>query len=338
MLLTTTRTALRRTPIVAKVSPSSAGIRLAAARALSTAPRDFVKIVEVGPRDGLQNEKALLPAQVKIEFINRLSHTGLPVVEATSFVSPKWVPQMADAAKVLSGITRRSGVSYPVLTPNLKGFEAALACGAEEVAIFGAASEGFSQKNINCSIAESLKKFEDVCTRAKEEGVRVRGYVSVVLGCPYEGDVSPDKVAEVSKKLLDMGCYEISLGDTIGVGNPRKMSDMLERVKQVVPVEKLAVHCHDTYGQAVANILMAVQHGVRVVDSSVAGLGGCPYARGATGNVATEDVLYLLKGLGMETGVSLPEVIDVGNWISEKLGRANASRVANAMTRTPAKL
>ncbi|KAJ3144964.1 3-hydroxymethyl-3-methylglutaryl-CoA lyase [Geranomyces variabilis] len=337
MLLTTTRCALKRTPF-GRAPSSSPGLRPVARRSLSTASGDFVKIVEVGPRDGLQNEKALLPAEVKIEFINRLSHTGLPVVEATSFVSPKWVPQMGDAAKVLSGISRRSGVSYPVLTPNLKGFEAALASGAEEVAIFGAASEGFSQKNINCSIEESLKKFEDVCARAKEEGVRVRGYVSVVLGCPYEGDVSPDKVAEVSKKLLDMGCYEISLGDTIGVGNPKKMSDMLERVKQVVPVDKLAVHCHDTYGQAVANILMAVQHGVRVVDSSVAGLGGCPYARGATGNVATEDVLYLLKGLGMETGVSLPEVIAVGNWISEKLGRANASRVANAMTRTPAKL
>ncbi|KAJ3156201.1 3-hydroxymethyl-3-methylglutaryl-CoA lyase [Geranomyces michiganensis] len=336
-MLTTTRSALRRMPMATAVRSSFVTGRTVL-RPLSTASSDFVKIVEVGPRDGLQNEKELLPAEVKIEFINRLSQTGLAVVEATSFVSPKWVPQMGDAAKVLSGITRRPGVSYPVLTPNLKGFESALACGAEEVAIFGAASEGFSQKNINCSIAESLKKFEDVCARAKEQGVRVRGYVSVVLGCPYEGDVSPDKVAEVSKKLLDMGCYEISLGDTIGVGNPKKMSDMLERVKQVVPVDKLAVHCHDTYGQAVANILMAVQHGVRVVDSSVAGLGGCPYARGATGNVATEDVLYLLKGLGMETGVSLPEVIAVGNWISEKLGRANASRVANAMTRTPAKL
>ncbi|KAI8921164.1 hydroxymethylglutaryl-CoA lyase mitochondrial precursor [Powellomyces hirtus] len=313
---------------------------LGATRTLATASSssNYVKIVEVGPRDGLQNEKTILPAEVKIELINRLSATGLPVVEATSFVSPKWVPQMADASRVFKGIRRKEGVSYPVLTPNLKGLEGALACGVEEVAIFGAASESFSQKNINCSIEESLKRFEAVCQKARDENVRVRGYVSVVLGCPYEGDVSPQKVADVSKKLFDMGCYEISLGDTIGIGNPKKMADMLERVKDVIPVDKLAVHCHDTYGQAVANILMAVQHGVRVVDSSVAGLGGCPYARGATGNVATEDVLYLLKGLGMETGVSLPEVIAVGNWISEKLNRANASRVANAMTRTPAKL
>ncbi|KND01186.1 uncharacterized protein SPPG_04276 [Spizellomyces punctatus DAOM BR117] len=293
---------------------------------------DYVKIVEVGPRDGLQNEKTMIPAEVKIEFIDRLSATGLPVIETTSFVSPKWVPQMADAPKVLTGIQRRKGVTYPVLTPNLKGLEAAIAAGAEEVAIFGAASESFSQKNINCSIDESLKRFEEVCQKAIREGLRVRGYVSTVLGCPYEGDISPKMVATVAKKLYDMGCYEISLGDTIGVGTPLKMAKMLEAVKDVIPVECLAVHCHDTYGQAVANITMALQHGIHVVDSSVAGLGGCPYAKGATGNVATEDVLYLLEGLGIKTGVSLPEVIKVGNWISQKLGRENASRVAKAMT------
>ncbi|TPX69095.1 hypothetical protein SpCBS45565_g02721 [Spizellomyces sp. 'palustris'] len=300
---------------------------------------DHVKIVEVGPRDGLQNEKTMIPAEVKIEFINRLTATGLPVIETTSFVSPKWVPQMADATKVLTGIQRRKGVTYPVLTPNLKGLEAAIAAGAEEVSIFGAASESFSQKNINCSIDESLKRFEEVCQKAIREGLRVRGYVSTVLGCPYEGDISPKVVAMVAKKLYDMGCYEISLGDTIGVGTPLKMAKMLEAVKEVIPVDCLAVHCHDTYGQAVANITMALQHGIHVVDSSVAGLGvicsdagGCPYAKGATGNVATEDVLYLLEGLGIKTGVSLPDVIKVGNWISQKLGRENASRVAKAMT------
>ncbi|KAJ3021026.1 3-hydroxymethyl-3-methylglutaryl-CoA lyase [Thoreauomyces humboldtii] len=301
---------------------------------------DYVKIVEVGPRDGLQNEKTILPAATKIAFVDKLASTGLPVVEATSFVSPKWVPQMADAATVLSGIARRKDVSYPVLTPNLQGFEAALKCqgGVQEVAIFGAASEAFSQKNINCSIEESLRRFEGVCARAKEEGVKVRGYVSVVLGCPYSGHVPPEKVADVARQLLDMGCYEISLGDTIGVGNAKSMSEMLEVVKRKVPVEQLAVHCHDTYGQAVANILMAIQQGVRVVDSSVAGLGGCPYAKGASGNVATEDVLYLLQGLGMETHVRLPEVIAVGNWISEQLNRPNGSKVAAALTRSPAKL
>ncbi|KAJ3182178.1 hypothetical protein HDU85_003220 [Gaertneriomyces sp. JEL0708] len=299
---------------------------------------DFVKLVEVGPRDGLQNEKTIVPPEVKIELINRLASTGLPVVEVTSFVSPKWVPQMADATEVLKGINRRDGVGYPVLTPNLKGYEAARAAGADEVAIFAAASEGFSRKNINCSVEESLKRFEDVCQKATEDGVRVRGYVSVVVGCPYDGAVDPKKVAFVSEKLLEMGCYEISLGDTIGVGTPGKMAAMLEEVKRAVPVERLAVHCHDTYGQAVANILMAIQHGVRVVDSSVAGLGGCPYAKGATGNVATEDVLYLLDGLGMKTGVSLANVVEIGNWISSKLGRRNASRVANALTAKASKL
>ncbi|KAI9093118.1 hydroxymethylglutaryl-CoA lyase [Phlyctochytrium arcticum] len=293
---------------------------------------NYVKIVEVGPRDGLQNEKNLIPADVKIDFINRLSATGLPVVEATSFVSPKWVPQLADASQVLKAIQRKQGVSYPVLTPNLKGLEAAIQAGAKEVAIFGAASEGFSMKNINCSIDESLKRFESVTKRALEAGLKVRGYVSTVVGCPYDGHVEPAAVAKVAKKLYDMGCYEISLGDTIGVGTPGKFSAMLEEVKKVVPVEALAVHCHDTYGQAIANITVSLQHGVRVVDSSVAGLGGCPYAKGASGNVATEDVLYLLSGLGYETKVNLPDVIRVGNWISQQLGRPNMSKVATAMS------
>ncbi|KAI8822546.1 uncharacterized protein EV422DRAFT_403200 [Fimicolochytrium jonesii] len=299
----------------------------------TTSGGEFVKIVEVGPRDGLQNEKTIIPSSTKIEFINKLSSTGLPVIESTSFVSPKWVPQMGDATAVLKGIKQREGVWYPALTPNLKGLEGAIASGVKEVAIFGAASESFSKKNINCSIEESLKRFEDVVAKAKENGIKIRGYVSTVVGCPYEGPIAPEKVAQVSRRMYDMGCYEISLGDTIGVGTPGKFSTMLKHVKQVVPVESLAVHCHDTYGQALANILVSLQHGVRVVDSSVAGLGGCPYAHGATGNVATEDVLYMLHGLGYTTGVDLPAVVSVGNWISEQLGRKNASRVAAAMTR-----
>ncbi|KAJ3286547.1 3-hydroxymethyl-3-methylglutaryl-CoA lyase [Borealophlyctis nickersoniae] len=240
---------------------------------------------------------------------------------------------MGDATEVMKGINRREGVSYPVLTPNVKGLEGALKCGVvEEVAVFPAVTEGFSKKNLNCSVEESLERFKAVCDRAISEGLRVRGYVSVVLGCPYEGDVSPTQVADVAAKLFKMGCYEISLGDTIGVGTPKRMKEMLDAVKTVVPVENLAVHCHDTYGQAIGNILMAIQNGVRVVDSSVAGLGGCPYAKGATGNVATEDVLYLLQGMGLETGVDLPGVVRVGNWISQQLGRPNASRVAAALT------
>uniref|UniRef100_A0A8B9KQA7 hydroxymethylglutaryl-CoA lyase n=1 Tax=Astyanax mexicanus TaxID=7994 RepID=A0A8B9KQA7_ASTMX len=289
-----------------------------------------VKIVEVGPRDGLQNEKTLVPAEVKIRLIDMLSEAGLPVVEATSFVSPKWVPQMADQEEVMRGIHRKNGVNYPVLTPNLKGYRAAVNAGAKEVAIFGAASELFSKKNINCSVEESLQRFEEVMTAAKQDGIPVRGYVSCVLGCPYEGKVSAAKVAEVAKRLYSMGCYEISLGDTIGVGTPGGMIEMLEAVKKEVPVQALAVHCHDTYGQALANILVALQNGVSVVDSSVSGLGGCPYAQGASGNVATEDVVYMLHGLGIHTGVDLHKLMDAGSYICRSLNRRTSSKVAQA--------
>ncbi|XP_061075064.1 hydroxymethylglutaryl-CoA lyase, mitochondrial isoform X4 [Conger conger] len=291
---------------------------------------DRVKIVEVGPRDGLQNEKTIVPAEVKIRLIDMLSEAGLPVIEATSFVSPKWVPQMADQVEVMMGIHRRPGVIYPVLTPNLKGLQAALKAGAEEVAVFGAASELFSRKNINCSVEESLQRFQEVTRAATEAGVPVRGYVSCVLGCPYEGQVSPDKVAQVAKRLYSMGCYEVSLGDTIGVGTPGSMVRMLEAVCREVPVGALAVHCHDTYGQALANILVALQMGVCVVDSSVAGLGGCPYAQGASGNVATEDVVYMLQGLGIHTGVDLSKLMDAGAFICQALNRRTSSKVAQA--------
>uniref|UniRef100_A0AAY4BNA6 hydroxymethylglutaryl-CoA lyase n=1 Tax=Denticeps clupeoides TaxID=299321 RepID=A0AAY4BNA6_9TELE len=289
-----------------------------------------VKIVEVGPRDGLQNEKTIVPAEVKICLIDMLSEAGLPVIEATSFVSPKWVPQMADQVEVMKGISKKPGVNYPVLTPNLKGFQAAVKAGATEVAIFGAASELFSKKNINCSVEESLQRFEEVAKAAKEQGVAVRGYVSCVLGCPYEGKVAPGKVAQVAKRLYAMGCYEISLGDTTGVGTPGGMIEMLEAVKHEVPVEALAVHCHDTYGQALANILVALQMGISVVDSSVAGLGGCPYAQGASGNVATEDVVYMLHGLGIQTGVDLAKLMDAGAFICQSLNRRTSSKVAQA--------
>ncbi|XP_072465385.1 hydroxymethylglutaryl-CoA lyase, mitochondrial isoform X2 [Notamacropus eugenii] len=289
-----------------------------------------VKIVEVGPRDGLQNEKHILPSQLKIRLIDMLSEAGLPVIEATSFVSPKWVPQMADHAEVLQGIKKFPGISYPVLTPNLTGFQAAVAAGAKEVAIFGAASELFTKKNINCSIDESLERFEKVLSAAKAANIPVRGYVSCVLGCPYEGKISPTKVAEVAKKLYSMGCFEISLGDTIGVGTVVGMKDMLSAVMKEVPVSALAIHCHDTYGQALTNILMALQMGVTVVDSAVAGLGGCPYAEGASGNVATEDLLYMLNGLGIETGVSLPKLLEAGKFICKALNRKSSSKVAQA--------
>ncbi len=290
-----------------------------------------VKIVEVGPRDGLQNEARTIPAAVKIALIDRLSATGLHAVEAGAFVSPKWVPQMADSAEVLAGIERRAGVSYPVLVPNMKGFEAAAAAGVEEIAVFGAASESFTQKNINCSIAESLTRFAPVCEAARAAGMKVRGYVSCVLGCPYEGAVAPDKVAEVAVRLSELGCYEISLGDTIGVGTPAKAQTMVAAVTERLPIESLAVHFHDTYGQALANILACLELGVAVVDSSVAGLGGCPYAKGATGNVATEDVLYMLDGLGIETGVDLDALAAAGRFISDHLGRPPASKVAQAL-------
>ncbi|XP_020775498.2 hydroxymethylglutaryl-CoA lyase, mitochondrial [Boleophthalmus pectinirostris] len=289
-----------------------------------------VKIVEVGPRDGLQNEKTIVPTETKIHLIDMLSEAGLSVIEATSFVSPKWVPQMADQMEVMKGICRKPGVTYPVLTPNLKGFQAAMKAGASEVAIFGAASELFSKKNINCSVDESLQRFDEVMKAAKEASVPVRGYVSCVLGCPYEGKVAPEKVAYVAKRLYDMGCYEISLGDTIGVGTPGSMSQMLEAVTKDVPVSALAVHCHDTYGQALANILVALQMGVHVVDSSVAGLGGCPYAQGASGNVATEDVVYMLHGLGIHTGVNMSKLMDAGAFICRTLNKKSNSKVAQA--------
>ncbi len=295
-----------------------------------------VRIVEVGPRDGLQNEARPVSTDVKVALIERLAHAGLPVVEATSFVSPKWVPQMADAAEVMARIRRKPGVSYPVLVPNMRGLEGAVAAGAEEVAVFAAASEAFSRRNINCSIDESLDRFAPVCEVALAKGLRVRGYISVVLGCPYQGEVAPSAVAHVARRLSGMGCYEVSLGDTIGVGTAGKTQRMLEVVAREVPVERLAGHFHDTYGQALANILAAMDLGVATFDSSVAGLGGCPYAPGATGNVATEDVLYLLDGLGIETGVDLPLLAEAGRFVCEAIGRANASRVGRAlMARRP---
>lgn len=287
----------------------------------------FVKMVEVGPRDGLQNEKKIVPAATKIEFIDRLSQSGLNTIEATSFVSPKWIPQLADATEVFDGIEKKPGVSYPVLVPNEKGMQRALDVGAKEVSIFTAASESFNRKNINCSIAESMDRFEPVMTMAREHSIKVRGYVSTVIGCPYEGPVAPDAVAAVAKRLEGMGCYEISLGDTIGVGTPLQARRMLETVAEHVPMDKLAVHFHDTYGQALANIHACLQMGVAVVDSSVSGLGGCPYARGATGNVATEDVLYLLSGLGIETGVGMDALLAAGVFISDALERSPASRL-----------
>ena len=290
-----------------------------------------VRIVEVGPRDGLQNEAGVVPAAVKIELIDRLAAAGLRAIEATAFVSPKWVPQMADNAEVMAGITKKSGVAYPVLVPNLKGFEAALAAGAEEIAVFGAASEAFSQKNINCSVAESLARFEPVARAAKQHGVRVRGYISCVAGCPYQGAVEPAAVAAVAAELYRMGCYEISLGDTIGVGTPGKIQAMLAAVASAVPMEKLAAHFHDTYGQALANLYAALELGVATIDSSVAGLGGCPYAKGASGNVATEDVVYLLNGLGIQTGVDIDLVFEAGRFICEQLQREPSSKVARAM-------
>lgn len=290
-----------------------------------------VRIYEVGPRDGLQNEKVILPAAVKIDLINRLSETGLTHIEATSFVSPKWVPQMGDAAEVMAGITRKAGVTYPVLVPNEKGMESAVAAGVSEIAVFAAASESFSQKNINCSIAESLERFAPVMAMAQRHNIKVRGYVSCVVGCPYEGAIAPDKVADVSTRLRDMGCYEISLGDTIGVGTPNKIQDMLNAVIKHVPAAQLALHCHDTYGQALANIYAGLQAGIAVIDSSVAGIGGCPYAKGASGNVATEDVLYMLNGMGIETGVDLNKIIDVAWFISGHLNKKPVSNVANAL-------
>ena len=291
-----------------------------------------VRLVEMSPRDGLQNEPgAVIDTAIKTGLIDRLADCGLNHIESASFVSPKWVPQMGDAADVMAGINRKAGVRYSALTPNLKGFENALAAGVGEVAVFGAASESFSQKNINCSIAESLERFAPVMDAAKQHSIPVRGYVSTVLGCPYEGDIAPEQVAKVAKALADMGCYEISLGDTIGVGTPLKAKRMLEAVAAEVPIEKLAAHFHDTYGQALANLYAVLEEGVSVIDASVAGLGGCPYAKGASGNVATEDVLYLLNGLGIKTGVDLDKLVTTGEWISEQLKRHNGSKVGQAL-------
>jgi hydroxymethylglutaryl-CoA lyase len=299
--------------------------------------KDSIRIVEVGPRDGLQNEPGEVPTAVKIELIERLADAGLPAVEATAFVSPKWVPQMADHTEVLEGIRCKAGVSYPVLTPNLKGFEAARAAGATEVAIFGAASEAFSRKNINCSIAESLDRFGPLVEEAKKHGVRVRGYVSCVLGCPYEGEVAPERVADVAASLYEMGCYEISLGDTIGVGTPARTKAMIEACAARVPRDRLAGHYHDTYGQALANIYASLEAGISTFDSSVAGLGGCPYAAGASGNVATEDVVYMLNGLGLKTGVDLDRLVDIGQWICSVLGKTPASKAGRAIAAKKAK-
>ena len=292
---------------------------------------DFVRIVEVAPRDGLQNEKQQVATADKIALIDRLSATGLRSIEATSFVSPKWVPQLADAAEVMAGIDRRPGIAYPVLVPNEQGYERALAAGAREVAVFTAASEQFNLKNTNAGIDESLQRFAPVLARAKADGVKVRGYVSTVLGCPYQGDVPQADVVRVARALYEKGCYEISLGDTIGVGTPLKARAMLRAVATEVPMAALAVHFHDTYGQALANVAACLEDGVRVVDAAVGGTGGCPYARGASGNVASEDVVYMLHGMGMTTGVDLPALAETGRWLSAVLGRENGSKVGKAM-------
>jgi len=291
---------------------------------------DFVRIVEVGPRDGLQNEKRAVPAATKIELIELLAASGLRSVEATSFVSPKWVPQLADADEVFRGLKRREGVRYPVLVPNLQGYERARAAGADEVAVFAAASEAFSRKNINATIDESIARFEPVLAEARKDGVAVRGYVSTVLGCPYQGDVPVADVVRVARRLHELGCYEVSLGDTIGIGTPAKARAMLAAVAAEVPMAALAVHFHDTRGQALANILACLELGVAVVDSSVSGAGGCPYARGATGNVASEDVVYMLHGMGIATGIDLDKLIETGRWLSAQLARDNGSKVGKA--------
>nr|WP_324257929.1 hydroxymethylglutaryl-CoA lyase [Cellvibrio fontiphilus] len=292
-----------------------------------------VRLVEVGPRDGLQNEKQTITTATKIQLIENLVAAGLTYIEAGSFVNPKWVPQMADSADVFSGISRKAGVTYAALTPNLQGYERALAVNANEVAIFAAASEAFSQKNINCSIAESIQRFATLIDAAKTQQIPVRGYISCVLGCPYSGAVDAHQVTSIAKELLDMGCYEISLGDTIGVGTAGQTKQLIETVARDIPIEKIAAHMHDTYGQALANIYAALEMGVSVIDSSVAGLGGCPYAAGATGNVATEDLVYLLNGLGIEHGVDLEKLIYAGNTISSALNKPTNSRVAKAMSK-----
>lgn len=292
-----------------------------------------VKVVEVGARDGLQNETQTVPAAVKLELIRRLTDAGLKDVEATSFVSPKWIPQLADAAEVMSGLARKSGVSYPVLVPNLQGLERALAAGAREIAVFTAASDAFNRKNINCTILESLERIGPVVQEARAKKLPARGYVSCVLGCPYQGAVAINDVVHVALALVDMGCNEISLGDTIGIGTPRRAREMLQACADAVGMEKLAVHFHDTRGQALANVYACLDAGVRVVDASVAGLGGCPYANGASGNLATEDLVYMLHGMGFETGVNLEALTDTARWISAQLGREPASKLARIKTK-----
>ena len=290
-----------------------------------------VRIIEMGPRDGLQNEKQSIPLATKLELIARLADAGLREIEATAFVSPKWVPQMGDHDALMRSLTRVPGVSYPVLTPNLQGFEAAVAAGADDVAVFAAASEAFAKTNINCSIAESIDRFVPVMAAARERGVRVRGYVSCVIGCPYEGEVAPAQAAAVARRLADIGCHEVSLGDTTGVGTPASVQRLLQACAKQLPLERLAGHFHDTYGMGVANVYAAYNFGLRAFDASVGGLGGCPYAKGATGNVATEDVVYLLHGLGARTGIDLDKLVDTAGWISAVLGRAPVSSVARAL-------
>jgi len=296
---------------------------------------ESVRIVEVGPRDGLQNESNPIDTVTKVRLIDLLTQAGAGYIEAGSFVSPKAIPQMAGSDEVFDGLSRGKGVIYAALTPNMRGYDQAVSSGADEVAVFSAASEAFNQRNINCSIAESLARFEPVMEAAARDQIKVRGYVSCVVGCPYEGAISPEQVRDVSQSLLDMGCYEISLGDTIGIGTPGEVATLLELLTQTIRASQLAVHCHDTYGQALANIYVALEHGIRIIDSSVAGLGGCPYADGATGNVASEDVVYMLHGLGYETGIDLDQLIDAGNFISEALDRDNNSRAANAISGKP---
>lgn len=293
---------------------------------------DFVTIVEVGPRDGLQNEEQKLSANTKIELIERLAGCGVPVIEAGSFVSPRWVPQMADTESVMDGLDLEGKTRYPVLVPNMTGLERAIESGAREIAVFTAASESFSRRNTNCSIDESIGRIKPVAEKALAAGLRVRGYISCVLGCPYEGEIGSGAVATVCEQLLEMGCDEISLGDTIGKGTAAEASRLIETVGSVAPIEQLAVHFHDTYGQALANILACLDSGIRTVDSSVAGLGGCPYAKGASGNVASEDVVYMLHGLGLDTGIDLDALARTGDWISGQLERPNNSKAGLAIT------
>jgi len=300
---------------------------------LTTQPSlpEFVKIVEVGPRDGLQNEATVLSAEVKIDFINRLSMAGFSNIEAASFVSPKWVPQMAASSEIMAGIQRKAGVIYSALTPNMKGFEAALQAGVNEVVIFGSASEAFSQKNINCSIAESIERFRPVAIAAKENHIRLRGSISCSFGCPYQGEVSPQAVADVVRQLRDLGCDEIDIADTIGVGTPRHVQTVMKCAAEEFSIDALSGHFHDTYGQALANIYASLEVGIHIFHSSVGGLGGCPYAKGATGNVATEDVLFLMQGLGIKTGINLDKVVDAGQFISQHIGRKAVSRAGSAL-------